>query len=167
MLSIQEKYKIFSNLVDIYEEELSKSPRDRLLRLSRESIRKQIEMIKENIPKLGTNANIKQKLPHIISVTFVGVDGESLMTKLDMNGIAVSMGSACTSNSLTVSHVISALGIQADNARSTLRFSFSTSNTFEEIDKAVAIIKQAVEELRAYSSTYSMKIRKRKGDKNV
>ena len=113
------------------------------------------------------NANIKQKLPHIISVTFVGVDGESLMTKLDMNGVAVSMGSACTSNSLTISHVISALGIQADNARSTLRFSFSTSNTFEEIDKAVAIIKQAVEELRAYSSTYSMKIRKRKGDKNV
>ncbi len=53
MLSVQEKYKIFTQLVDIYEEELSKSPRDRLLRLSRESIRKQIEVIKGNIPKIG------------------------------------------------------------------------------------------------------------------
>lgn len=74
MLSIQEKYKIFSNLVDIYEEELSKSPRDRLLRLSRESIRKQIEMIKENIPKLGTNANIKQNNFSYISLAQGGAN---------------------------------------------------------------------------------------------
>ena len=126
-----------------------------------------VAKLTESVENIIINAETRQKLPHIISVTFVGVDGESLMTKLDMNGIAVSMGSACTSNSLKVSHVISAIGIQADNARSTIRFSFSTSNTFEEIDKAIAIIKQAVDELRAYSSTYSMKIRKRKGDRNV
>ncbi|HIQ89411.1 TPA: tetratricopeptide repeat protein [Candidatus Galligastranaerophilus faecipullorum] len=54
MLSVQEKYRIFTRFVEIYEEELAKSPRDRLLRLSRESIRKQIEMLKQNIPRLGS-----------------------------------------------------------------------------------------------------------------
>ena len=113
------------------------------------------------------NANIRQKLPHIISVTFVGVDGESLLTKLDMNGVAISTGSACTSNSLAVSHVMTAIGMNNDNARCTVRFSLGKNNTYTEIDDAIAIIKKAVEDLRSYSSTYGMKTRKRKGDKNV
>lgn len=109
-------------------------------------------------------ANTKQKLPQIISVTFVGVDGESLMTKLDMNGVAISTNGICSTN-LTVSHVMSAIGLNNDNARCTVRFSLGKNNSFEEIDKAVAIIARSVEELRAFSSTYGMKIRKRKGDK--
>lgn len=126
-----------------------------------------IAKLSEVVDHVTINANVNQKLPHIVSVTFTGIDGESLMTKLDMNGIAVSMGSACSSNSLKVSHVISAIGLKTEDARSTIRFSFSYTNTFDEIDKAISIIKQSVDELRAYSSTYGMKIRKRKGDKNV
>lgn len=126
-----------------------------------------VSQLENTIENIKFNANIRQKLPHIISVTFVGVDGESLLTKLDMNGIAVSTGSACTSNSLVVSHVMTAIGLDNDNARCTVRFSLGKNNSYEEIDNAIVIIKKSVEELRSYSSTYGMKTRKRKGDKNV
>lgn len=126
-----------------------------------------VSQLETNIENIIFNANTRQKLPHIISVIFVGVDGESLLTKLDMNGIAISTGSACTSNSLSVSHVMTAIGLDNDNARCTVRFSLGKNNSYEEIDNAIAIIKKSVEELRSYSSTYGMKTRKRKGDKNV
>lgn len=126
-----------------------------------------ISKLTENVENIVINAHIKQKLPQIISVTFIGVDGESLMTKLDLNGVAVSTGSACSTNSLTVSHVLTAIGLTNDNARSTIRFSLSKNNSYDEIDKAITIIKRCVDELRAYSSTYGIKTRKRKGDKNV
>ena len=126
-----------------------------------------ISKLTENVENIVINAHIKQKLPQIISVTFIGVDGESLMTKLDLNGVAVSTGSACSTNSLTVSHVLTAIGLTNDNARSTIRFSLSKNNSYDEIDKSITIIKRCVDELRAYSSTYGIKTRKRKGDKNV
>ena len=116
------------------------------------------------VENIVINANTRQKLPHIISVTFVGVDGESLLTKLDMNGVAISTGSACSSDSLSVSHVMKAIGLNNDDARCTVRFSIGKNNSYEELDKAIAIITKSVEELRAFSSTYGMKTRKRKGD---
>ena len=71
-LSLQEKYKIYSRLVEIYEQELSKSPRDRILRLSRESIRKQVEMVKRNIPSLGKQTNISRENFSYISLAQEG-----------------------------------------------------------------------------------------------
>lgn len=124
-----------------------------------------ITKLTENVENIIINANVRQKLAHIVSVCFIGVDGESLLTKLDMNGIAVSTGSACSSNNLSVSHVLQAIGLANDNAKATIRFSFGKNNSYEEIDKAVSIIANSVEQLREFSSTYGMKIRKRKGDK--
>ncbi len=124
-----------------------------------------VNKLKESVDNVIFNADTKQKLPHIISATFVGVDGESLLTKLDLNGIAASLGSACTSGSLQISHVIQAIGINNNDAKSTIRFSLGKNNSFEEIDSAINIIKRSVEELRAFSSTYGAKTRKRKGDK--
>ena len=118
----------------------------------------------DSVENIKINANTKQKLPHIISVSFVGVDGESLLVKLDLNGVAVSTGSACFSENMLVSHVMNAVGLNNDDARCTVRFSLGKNNSYEEIDKAVSIIARSVEELRAFSSTYGMKIRKRKGD---
>ena len=120
----------------------------------------------DTVENIRLNTNTKQKLPHILSVTFVGVDGESLLTKLDINGVAVSTGSACNSKILSVSRVLTAIGLNNDDARCTVRFSLGKNNSYEELDKAVSIIAKCVEELRAFSSTYGMKIRKRKGDKN-
>ena len=121
----------------------------------------------ETVENVKINSNTRQKLPHIISASFVGVDGESLAIKLNMEGVAVSTGSACSSNSLEVSHVMKAIGLNNEDAKGTIRFSLGKNNSYEDIDKAIAIIQKSVEELRAYSSTYSMKIRKRKGDSNV
>ncbi len=123
-----------------------------------------VTKLTESIENVKINAATKQKLPHIISVMFTGVDGESLLMKLDMQGVAVSTGSACSSNSLTVSHVMKEIGLNNDDARATIRFSLGKNNSYEEIDKAIAIIQKTVAELREYSSTYGMKIRKRKGD---
>lgn len=123
-----------------------------------------VSNLTNHIENIYVNANTKQKLPQIISITFVGVDGESLLTKLDLNGIAISVGSACSSKELSVSHVISAIGLKNDDARCTVRFSIGKNNSYEELDKAISIITNSVEELRSYSSTYGMKIRKRKGD---
>ena len=114
-----------------------------------------------SIEHVKFNVETKQKLPQIISVNFIGVNGESLMTKLDINGIAVS--ASCYKNE--VSSVLSAIGVDNDNASCSIRFSFGKNNSYEEIDKAIAIIINCVEELRSYSSTYGMKTRKRKGDK--
>ncbi len=119
----------------------------------------------DSVENIVINANTRQKLPHIISVLFVGVDGESLLAKLNIKGVAVSTGSACSSDTLTVSHVMTAIGLNNDDARCTIRFSIGKNNSYEDLDKAVAIITKSVEELRAFSSTYGMKIRKRKGDK--
>ena len=71
-LSLQEKYEIFSKLVEIYEEELSKSPRDRLLRLSRESIRKQIEVLRKNTPTLGRQTSVSKSNFSYISLSQEG-----------------------------------------------------------------------------------------------
>jgi len=118
----------------------------------------------EGVENVVINVASRQKLPNIISATFVGVDGESLMTKLDMNGVAISTGSACSSNSLSVSHVMTAIGLNNDDARCTVRFSIGKNNSYEELDRAIAVIIKAVEDLRAFSSTYGSKTRKRKGD---
>lgn len=126
-----------------------------------------ITQLTSNVENIVINGDTRQKLPHIISVTFIGVDGESLLMKLDMNGVAVSTGSACSTNSLSVSHVMQAIGLSNDNARATVRFSLGKNNSYEELDTAVAIIKRSVDELRAYSSTYGMKTRKRKGGDNA
>ncbi len=124
-----------------------------------------ITKLTSEVENIVINANVRQKLPQIISVNFIGVDGESLLAKLDMNGVAVSTGSACTSNSLSISHVMKAIGLNNDDARTTVRFSIGKNNSYEELDRAIAIIKDAVKDLREYSSTYSAKTRKRKGDK--
>lgn len=123
-----------------------------------------VSKLTDSVEHVIFNVNTRQKLPHILSVLFVGIDGESLMTKLDMNGVAISTGSACTSNGLTVSPVLEATGLSNDAARCTVRISLGKNNSYEEIDRAIGIIARSVEELRAFSSTYGLKIRKRKGD---
>ena len=124
-----------------------------------------VSKLTDTVENIKFNADTRQKLPNIISVNFVGVDGESLLTKLDINGVAVSTGYNCSNVGVSVSHVLSAIGLNNDDARCSVRFSLGKNNSYEEIDKAIAVIAKSVEELRAISSTYGMKIRKRKGDK--
>ncbi len=87
-------------------------------------------------------------LPHIVSLTFEGIDGEALVYRLDMKGIHVSAGSACTAGSPDPSHVITALGVAPEEALGTIRISLGEGNTDEDIARMTETITRIVENLR-------------------
>jgi cysteine desulfurase len=87
--------------------------------------------------------------PHILNVSFAGVRGETLLHRLEMEGIFTSTGSACHSHDPTPSHVLLAIGLAPELAGGALRFSLSRATTAEEIDRVVATTTRAVTELRA------------------
>ena len=92
-----------------------------------------------------------QRLPHLSNISFRFIEGEGLLIHLDMNGVAVSTGSACSSGTLEPSPVIRALGRDEELARGSIRFSFGKDNTHDDVDYAVAALVKAVDSLRALS----------------
>jgi cysteine desulfurase len=96
------------------------------------------------IPNVEFNGDRTQRVPNIANLSFVGLDGESLLIALDLKGVAVSTGSACASGSLEPSHVLQALGLTREQIRGSLRFSLSALTTREEIDYAVSILETTV-----------------------
>ena len=101
------------------------------------------------VPDARLNGHPTFRLPGNANFSFPGVEGESLLMRLDLAGIACSSGSACTSGSLEPSHVLSAMGLSPDTARSSVRFSLGRDNTAEEIDRVLAVLPPIVEDLRA------------------
>jgi cysteine desulfurase len=106
----------------------------------------------EKISNLVFNGDPKGRLPNISNISFLGVEGEGLLINLDMQGIAVSTGSACSSGSLEPSPVIRALGGNEDVARGAMRFSFGRMNTDDEVDRVLSVLPTAVENLRSLST---------------
>ncbi len=107
--------------------------------------------IGEKISDLVFNGERESRLPNIANISFLGVEGESLLINLDMQGIAVSTGSACSSGSLEPSPVIRALGHGDDVARNAIRFSFGKFNTADDISRLLEVLPNAVETLRKLS----------------
>lgn len=97
------------------------------------------------------NGDRKHIVPSICNFTFDGVLGETLMLKLDLEGICVSTGSACTAGSLESSHVLKAIGLTDEQAHSSVRFSMSEYTTEEEIDRVLEVVPRLVKEIRNYS----------------
>ena len=104
--------------------------------------------ITRNIKGVYRNGSIEHSLPNILNVSFEGADGESLLLNLDLMGVAVSTGSACTSGSTEPSHVLLAMGIPPRLAQCSLRFSLSRINRREEIDYVIDILPEIVEKIR-------------------
>lgn len=104
--------------------------------------------IGEKMTDLVFNGERGSRLPNIANISFLGVEGEGLLINLDMQGIAVSTGSACSSGSIEPSPVIRALGHGDDVARTAIRFSLGKENTADEIDRLLEILPDAVERLR-------------------
>jgi len=102
----------------------------------------------DRIPQAELTGHPRQRLPHHASFLFEGVEGESLLLQLDMEGIAASSGSACTSGSLEPSHVILALGYPRDRALGSLRLSVGKDNTDADIDVVLERLPQMVARLR-------------------
>lgn len=94
------------------------------------------------------NGDEAARLPNISNISFAGIEGEGLLINLDMRGIAVSTGSACSSGSLEPSPVIRALGRDDEMSRGAIRFSFGRENTAEDIESTLEILPDAVENLR-------------------
>jgi cysteine desulfurase len=102
-------------------------------------------------PSIIVNGDHDDRLPHILSVSFdsrsMPMEGEMLVVNLDLEGIAVSSGSACTSGSVQPSHVLLAMGRDEATARATVRFSFGRSNTSADIDAVCASLRKSIERL--------------------
>jgi cysteine desulfurase len=113
--------------------------------------------VTEKITDFVFNGNREKRLPHISNISFRFIEGEGLLINLDMQGIAVSTGSACSSGSLEPSPVIRALGRSDELARGAIRFSFGQENTIEDINYALEILPQAIENLRRMSPFYQQK----------
>ncbi len=96
--------------------------------------------LREAIPGLRLNGPIVGRLPNTLNLTFPGVLGESMLIALDLEGVEVSMGSACAAGAVEPSHVLRAMRRSVDEARSSLRISLGWSNTAAEIDAVAAII---------------------------
>ena len=97
------------------------------------------------------NGCTKHRLPGNFSMCFEGVEGESLLLMLDMNGISASSGSACTSGSLDPSHVLLAIGLKHEVAHGSLRLSLSENNTVEDVDYILEVLPKIIDRLRAMS----------------
>lgn len=104
----------------------------------------------EHIPGVGINGHA-ERLPNITNLSFERLEGEGAVIALDLEGLSVSTGSACTSGSVDPSHVLLAMGLRPDVVESSLRFSLSHHNTEEEIDRAVRIIESVLKRLRKLS----------------
>ena len=105
----------------------------------------------EVIPDIVLNGDRNQRLPHLSNISFRYIEGEGLLINLDLQGVAVSTGSACSSGTLEPSPVIRALGVDDETARGSIRFSFGKDNTEADVDYAVEVLVQTVERLRALS----------------
>ncbi len=107
--------------------------------------------ILDRIPGTGVNGVGAPRTPNTANIYFDGIDGEALVIALDLRGFAVSTGSACSSGAVTPSHVLVALGLPAERARASIRFSLGRSNTAEQVDALTEALEASVAHLRRIS----------------
>jgi cysteine desulfurase len=112
------------------------------------------EGILSHVPLSAVNGDRARRVPNTANLRFDYVEGEGFVIALDLRGIACSTGAACSSGAVEPSHVLSAIGLRPDQARSSVRFSLSRYTTAEDIDAALEIIPATVERLRAVSPHY-------------
>jgi len=105
----------------------------------------------ERISGTGVNGSRGNRTPNTTNIQFDAIDGEAMVIALDLRGFAVSTGSACSSGAITPSHVLTAIGLSADRARSSIRFSLGHSNTAEQVDELVEALEASVAHLRRIS----------------
>ena len=110
-----------------------------------------IEKILNEIPEVTLNGHPQFRLPNNTHFTFLGVNGEDLIIKLDEYGIAASTGSACSVNTQKASHVLQAMGFSLEQITGSLRLTIGIFNDHKEIEKTVDVLKKIVKELRSVS----------------
>ena len=114
------------------------------------------KMIKEllTISETILNGHPEERLPNNVNISFKHIEGEAILLSLDLEGIAASSGSACSSGSLEPSHVLSAVGLDHPTAHGSIRFSLGMGNTEEDVDYLLEVVPRVVDKLRRISPTY-------------
>jgi len=136
----------FSRAVELAQQEMGKEA-ERLTYLRDKLIRGLLE----RIDHVRLNGHPTKRLPNNVNVSVDLVEGKSMLLNLDLEGICVSTGSACSSSSLEPSHVLLALGLPPEQAHGSLRFTLGRENTEEDIERVLEILPRIVAKLRAMS----------------
>jgi cysteine desulfurase len=110
--------------------------------------------IAEAVPDVSLNGHSERCLPGTVNIAFHWVEGESVVLALDMEGIAVSTGSACTTDSAEPSHVLSAMGVPPNLAQGSVRFGLGRSTTEADVDRVLDVLPGVISRLRAISPLY-------------
>ena len=109
----------------------------------------------EQLPSTGVNGARAHRIPNTTNLYFDGIEGEAIVISLDLKGFAMSSGSACSSGAVEPSHVLLAMGLPRDRAKSSLRFSLGRENTREQVDSLIGAVAESVAHLRKLSPTYA------------
>ncbi|MBM3247886.1 MAG: cysteine desulfurase [Candidatus Omnitrophica bacterium] len=116
--------------------------------------------IEDNIKDISFNGHPTDCLASTLNVSFEGAEGEAILLYLDLEGIAVSTGSACASGSLDPSHVLLATGISAERAHGSIRFSMGRENTMQDVEYVIDKLPEVIRRIRGMSTAYTKKVRK-------
>jgi len=108
--------------------------------------------IKQNIPEVAVNGDLKRRTPNNLNVMFARIEGEAILMDLSYKGVYVSTGSACSALNLKSSSVLAAIGLVDDNLNSNIRFSLGRYNTKKELNYTLKALKETVQRLRSFSS---------------
>ena len=132
---------------ELAEKRLAQGEDDKIIKLRD----KLIKEIMNKVVNVRLNGHPTNRLPGNVNFCFEFIEGESMLLNLDMEGVAASSGSACTSGSLEPSHVLLAIGLPPEIAHGSLRLTLGKDNTEEEVDYVIDILPQIIEKLRALS----------------
>ncbi len=101
-----------------------------------------------SVPRTAVNGAASLRIPNTTNISFDGVEAESLLIALDLEGVAVSTGSACSSGTLEPSHVLRAMGLSPHRAQNSIRFSLGAGNTADQVDRVIELLPRVVDKLR-------------------
>ena len=111
--------------------------------------------ILDQVESAGVNGAGSPRVPNTSNIYFDYIEGEALVIALDLKGLAVSTGAACSSGAIEPSHVLTAMGLRPDRARASIRFSLGKQNTADEVEFAIQLVPASVERLRDLSPVYN------------
>src|SRR5947207_8997694 len=124
--------------------------------LSMAAMRDRLEAtILANVEAAGVNGGGSPRVPNTANIYFDYIEGEALVIALDLKGLAVSTGAACSSGAIEPSHVLTAMGLSPERARASIRFSLGKQNTSDDVDFAIHLVPSSVERLRELSPLYN------------
>jgi cysteine desulfurase len=114
--------------------------------------------ILEQVEDAHVNGDGVKRVPNTSNIRFDYIEGESLVIALDLKGLAVSTGAACSSGAIEPSHVLTAMGLRSEQARASIRFSLGKQTTEEDIEFALGLLPETVARLRELSPAYKKQV---------